>query len=270
MTPPPPPGDDYDRFVVGVKTLTTIDLALYRRPQMERRLRTFARRQKCDDLDQYLALLRADAEAVQEFRDRMTINVSELFRNADHFRALERDHLPRLLAEAGSRPLKVWSAGCSYGAEIYSVAIQLQELAPGRRQDLQATDIDPFILERAKAGMFRDADMKNVSAERARRWFSPAEDDGEPRHLVDTALRTAVKFRRHDLLKDPYPQGMDLICCRNVVIYFTDDAKEQIYRRFLQALRPGGILFIGATERIADAEQLGYGRAGMFFYSRPE
>jgi len=260
--------DDYDRFIHGVRTLVGIDLSQYRRTQMERRLRTFARRQQCTDLDQYLAHLKSDDGAVAEFRDRMTINVSELFRNPHHFRTLEQVHLPELLARAPGRGLAVWSAGCSYGAELHSVSILLQELAPDRRHRLEGTDIDPFIIERARAGRFREADLRSVTHARRARWFDAVEDD-DGKWQVDATLRQAAHFRRHDLLRGRYPADLDLICCRNVVIYFTDEAKEGIYRGFRDALRPGGILFIGATERIANAKEIGLEHVGMFFYRRP-
>lgn len=263
-----PPTDDYERFVIGVRDLTGIDLDQYRRPQMERRLRTFARRQQCADLDAYLAHLVSDPDGVGEFRDRMTINVSELFRNPEHFRQLEERHLPDLLGRAGG-DVSVWSAGCSYGAELYSVAMLLAEQAPAGRHRLLGTDIDPLILERARGGRFREADLRAVSEARRRQWFMPVDTEDGRRWQIDPALREAVRFRRHDLLADTYPQGVDVICCRNVVIYFTDAAKEEIYRKFFAALRPGGILFIGATERIAEAEAIGFEHAGMFFHRRP-
>ena len=259
-------GPDYERFCGGVKSLTKIDLSQYRRAQMERRLRTFARRSGHDNLDSYLAILKQDVSARAAFLDHMTINVSELFRNPERFVELEKEYIPALLADAPSRGLRVWSAGCSYGAEPYTLGVLLKEAAPRAAHELAATDIDETILARARDGVFTEQDLANVSAERRRKWFEKLPDGG---WQAVKELRSAVRFSRLDLLADPYPKTRDLILCRNVVIYFNDDAKEKIYERFFEALRPGGVLFIGSTERVNDSGRLGWERPGTFFYRRP-
>jgi chemotaxis protein methyltransferase CheR len=256
---------DYLRFCAGVRTLCGIDLGHYRPAQMERRLRTYAERAGHADLDAYLAHLRRDVVAREGFLDRMTINVSELFRNPERFDELASDLMPQLLRTARGHGLKVWSAGCSYGAEPHSLAILLRELAPAGRHELMATDLDEGVLARAREGVFTAADMRNVTPGR-RRWFEEG-PSGKVRAVA--ALRSAIRFSKLDLLKDPFPAGRDLILCRNVVIYFTEEAKDALYRRFLAALRPGGILFVGSTERINGAESMGWEKAGTFFYRRP-
>lgn len=265
-TPASGVGPDYERFCGGVKSLTKIDLSQYRRAQMERRLRTFARRSGHDDLDSYLAILKQDVSARAAFLDHMTINVSELFRNPERFVELEKEYIPALLADSPSRGLRVWSAGCSYGAEPYTLGVLLKEAAPRAAHELVATDIDETILARAREGVFTEQDLANVSAERRRKWFEKLPDGG---WQAVKELRSSVKFSRLDLLADPYPKTRDLILCRNVVIYFNDDAKEKIYERFFEALRPGGVLFIGSTERVNDSGRLGWERPGTFFYRRP-
>jgi len=264
----PPRGTDYDRFCSGIKTITGIELAHYRQGQMERRLRSFAERQGLKDLDEYLAFLRRDKAALAGFLDRMTINVSELFRNPERFEEVEKVHFPRLLASSPDG-LRVWSAGCSYGAEPYTMSVILQEIAPGRRHEVIATDIDQVILAKARAGRFTDADVRNVPAGRLAKWFDRTTEGGATLYEANARLKSLVRFRHHNLLEDPYPDNLDLIACRNVVIYFKDDAKQAIYERFLTALRPGGILFVGSTERVHRAEEMGWERAGTFFYRRP-
>lgn len=262
-------GTDYDRFCTGIKALTGIELTHYRQGQMERRLRSFAERQGLKDLDAYLVYLRGDKNGLASFLDRMTINVSELFRNPERFEDIEKTHFPQLLKES-SRGLRVWSAGCSYGAEPYTFSVILQELAPTLRHEIIASDLDDLIIAKAKRGRFTDADVRNVPKERLERWFEKVSDDGTNLYEANAKLKSLVKFRHHNLLDDRYPDGMDLIACRNVVIYFKDDAKQAIYERFLQALRPGGILFVGSTERVHRAEEMGWERAGTFFYRRPQ
>lgn len=256
---------EYVRFCDGVRKATGIDLGQYRPGQMERRLRSFAQRQGVEDLDQYLASLVRDRAAMDAFLDRMTINVSELFRNPERFQDLEKTVLPSLMSRSGS--LKIWSAGCSYGAEVYSLMILLRELSGSVRHDVLAADIDNRIIARAKEGRFAPSDMRNVTPARRNKWFT--EQDG-PTWQVAPELRRAVKFRQMDLLRDRFDTGFDLIACRNVVIYFNEDAKDVLYKRFLDALRPGGILFIGSTERINNAEEMGWAKVDTFFYQKPE
>jgi chemotaxis protein methyltransferase CheR len=197
----------------------------------------------------------------------VTINVSEFFRDTERFAELERHVLPELLANAGTRGLSVWSAGCSMGAEPYSLAILLRELGPGRHHQVLATDIDQTILARAEAGAgYTAADLRNVGAECIERWFG-RQPDG--RYRVGPAPRALVTFRQHDLLRDAYPSGpFDLIACRNVVIYFTDAAKERIYAEFVRALRPGGVLFVGGTEAILRPQGLDLQMLGPGFYRK--
>ncbi len=263
------PSGDYERFCAGIRSVTGIDLGQYRPAQMERRLRSFAERQGFRDLDAYLVALRGDPRALDGFLDRMTINVSELFRNPERFEELERDLFPEMLRRSPGG-LRVWSAGCSYGAEVYSLAIILKELAPRARHELLAADIDQRILARAREGAFGPTDMRNVSRTRRARWFTEAAGELTPEWRAVPELRSAVDFRRMDLLKDPFAKGFHLIACRNVVIYFNDEAKDVLYRRFFDALAPGGILFVGSTERVNRAEDIGYEKAGTFFYRRPE
>jgi chemotaxis protein methyltransferase CheR len=264
-----PRGTDYDRFCTGIKALTGIELTHYRQGQMERRLRSFAERQGLRDLDSYLTYLKGDKEGLASFLDRMTINVSELFRNPERFEDIEKTHVPELLKSSTRGGLRVWSAGCSYGAEPYTLSVILQEVAPGLRHEIIASDLDQVILAKAKRGRFTEADVRNVPKARLEKWFETTSEDGTIVHEANAKLKSLVRFRHHNLLEDRYPDGLDLIACRNVVIYFKDDAKQAIYERFLEALRPGGVLFVGSTERVHRAEEMGWERAGSFFYRRP-
>src|ERR1700694_5411709 len=156
--------------------ITGLDLTLYKAPQMHRRLSALLTRLKVGGFADYTRLLEQDAERRQEFRDYVTINVSEFFRDSDRFSEFERRVLPELLGSSAS--VRVWSAGCSNGAEPYSLAILLRELGPGRAHTILATDIDQTILDRAKMGTgYVASDVRNVSAERLQRWFV-ADADG--------------------------------------------------------------------------------------------
>jgi len=250
----------YRLFQRTVLDLTGIDLDSYKGTQMERRLQTIMRRAGVSDLAAYARLLSRCPERVKEFRDFLTINVSEWLRNPDKFEELQKVILPELLKR--NRTLRIWSAGCSNGSEPYSVAMLLDEIDPAGRHQILATDLDGEILKAARAGIYQERDLRNVSPARRARYFT---QEG-PNFLLTDRLKARVRFEQHNLLSDPFPTDLDLILCRNVVIYFTEEAKDQLYRRFHAALKPGGILFVGGTESLLKARELGYASVSPFFY----
>jgi chemotaxis protein methyltransferase CheR len=254
----------YANFQRTIQRLIGVDLASYRQGQMRRRLDALVQRVGANGYGAYARLLERDPARVQEFRDYFTINVTEFFRDPERFRFLETRVLPDLLASR--TPLKVWSAACSIGAEPYSVAILLRELAPTLAHTVLSTDIDVTIVERArKADRYVPAELKNVSPARLRKAFTQAPDGT---YTVRPCVRQLVDIRLHNLLTPPPMQGFDLILCRNVVIYFTDDAKTVLYRHLVDSLRPGGVLFMGGTEMVAAAHQLGLTPIGPSFYRK--
>jgi len=256
---------DFEAFRKRAYQITGLDLTSYKAPQMHRRLAALLQRQKIASFAEYARVLEANAERRQEFKDYVTINVSEFFRDGDRFGELERKVIPSLLA--GGAGLRIWSAGCSIGAEPYSLSILLNEMAPGRSHSILATDIDQTILDRARAGTgYLATDLRNAGAERIRKWFVPTPDG---KFSVGPAPRGAIRFQKHDLLRDAYPKGpFDLIACRNVVIYFTEEAKERIYQGFVGSLRSGGVLFVGGTEAIMKPQPLGLTVLGPGFYKK--
>lgn len=255
----------FETFKTKVRQLTGLDLNAYKHKQMYRRLKSLRGRQGAGSWTAFYRLLADSPEALGEFRDFVTINVSELFRNADKFLQLRDEILPELAA--GKSGLRVWSAGCSYGAEPYTLAMILDSKLGGQRHSILASDIDRTILGRAVSGRgFSDDDIEQVPPEMKDRYLEPA---GPDEWAVKPRLKALITFKRHDLLRDPYPQRMDLIVCRNVVIYFTEEAKSRIYRQFREALRPGGFLFVGGTELVPKANELGFVSRMISFYQRP-
>jgi chemotaxis protein methyltransferase CheR len=255
----------FEDFRRRAAQLTGLSLTSYKAPQMHRRLLSLMARERIKSFPDYVRVLERDATKRQEFKDFITINVSEFFRDRDRFGDLEQRVLPALLS--GGAGLTVWSAGCSFGAEPYSLSIVLQELAPGRRHTILATDVDQTILDRARAGnSFVAADLRNADPERIKRWFVSQTNS---QLAVAPAVRSLVRFTAHDLLGDAYPRGpFDLIACRNVVIYFTEAAKERIYDNFVKTLKPNGVLFIGGTEAILRPRDLGLTSIGAGFYQK--
>lgn len=265
MTQPAPATtiDDYAVFQRKVLSITGIDLTCYKPEQMRRRLGALMARHGVSSFVQYANLLSRDPVRLKEFQDFFTINVSEFFRDQPKW-----DELRRLLQrKLKTRPvLKVWSAGCSIGAEPYSVAMLLAELSPLVRHTIIATDIDRKVLERAMRGdNYSPNEVRNVPAAQLAKFFTRGADG---LYSATEDLRRRVLFKSHDLLTGAYEQDCDLILCRNVVIYFTDEAKTAIYRRFAQSLHPQGILFVGATEVIMQARELGLQSLTTSFYTR--
>lgn len=254
---------DFAAFKRAVGESFGLVLEGYKERQLKRRIDSLMQSLKVEDYRRYYALLLSDPEQRRRFLDRITINVSEFFRNPEIFQILETEILPRLLA--ANRRLRIWSAACANGAEPYSLAILCAEQNPGGGHQIEATDIDEGALAAARRGVYRKEVLQHVSPARLARFFT--EQDGN--YEVREELRRVVSFRHHDLLKDPYGRNYDLIVCRNVAIYFTREIQEELYRRFFAALRPGGVLFIGATETILQYQQFGFEKIGTWFYRRP-
>lgn len=257
---------EYTTFVHRVRHLTGIDLAGYKPEQMRRRLTALAARHGAATLPAFAELMARDPAALQAFKNFFTINVSEFLRDPARWEDLARVVLPRLYREGGGRPLRVWSAGCANGAEPYSLAMLLWELAPGQPHRILATDIDEAVLARAMRGSgYQEAELRHVDAARRARFFTRAPDGT---YAVTPVLRARVTFRQHDLLTGVPGHGWDLIVCRNVVIYFTETAKRTLYMRLAEALRPGGVLFVGGTEVVTAARELGFVPLLTSFYQK--
>lgn len=269
--PPVGPGFDdaqYEEFKKRILSKTGIKLSDYKPDQMRRRVSMMAIRAGYDSYSAYVSAMDKDPTLLATFLDKMTINVSELMRNPQRFEDLMKTVVPRLLKERNGTALTIWSAGCSYGAEAYTLAMLFNEANPGLRHKIHGTDIDTEILRKARDPKFTAADMANISEQRRKNSFVSLPND---QWTPTPQLKSYVEFRRHDLLVDPYPRNeYDLILCRNVVIYFTDTAKERIYRGFFDALKPGGVLFVGGTERLADHRAIGFDLLIPFFYRKPD
>ncbi len=258
---------DYAAFVRKARRFAGADLDGYKPDQMRRRLVALAARHGAITLTQFAEVMERDERAATAFKNFFTINVSEFLRDASRWNDLAQRVIPALHQEGGRQPLKIWSAGCSYGAETYSLAMVLDETAPGRAHVITGTDIDETILERARRGAgYTLADLRGVDAARRGRYFTK-EADGT--YSIKDALKMHVRFRRQDLLTEVPAQGLDLIVCRNVVIYFKEDAKRAMYERMVRSLRPGGILFVGGTEVVAGARELGLDAYMTSFYRKP-
>jgi chemotaxis protein methyltransferase CheR len=242
--------------------LTGMDLEYYKPQQMGRRLDGFIS-SKADSVASYFKMIEGDEEAIEKLKKFLTINVSEFFRDAEHFNQLKSVILPELLKR--SLNLRIWSAGCSYGAEAFTLAMILDQIAPGGRHRVLATDIDTEALSRARSGgPFKASELRNVDRRLLAKHFTKSDDD----YLLSERLLRRVEFRRQDLFGVDFEREFDLILCRNVVIYFSDEAKTDLNTKFVRSLKDDGVMFIGATESMLDARDLGLTKITSAFYRK--
>lgn len=222
----------------------------YKPNYIKRRIAVRMRATSSATYKDYLGLLERVPQESSLLLDRLTIHVTEFFRDPSVYAALEEKLLPGFKRVPGNK-LKVWCAGCSTGEEPYSVAILLKEWAAERPElsfEIFATDIDMTSVKTAEKGEYPLEAVKRLSRSRATRWFRTA----GPSVLVSQELKHHIRFRVHDLLGDwdPLLSGFHLIFCRNLLIYLTSPQQQKLYAQFAQALLPGGYLILGLTETL--------------------
>src|SRR5215210_4003671 len=255
--------DDYVDFCEGIRRLCAIDLSQYKRGQMERRIRTFAGTRGETDLPAYLGVLKRDATELESFLDRVTINVSQLWRHPEQWDVLEHAVLPEL-SKAGR--IRAWSAGCSYGAEAFTLAAVALSTVPRARVTITGVDIDERMIERARTGIFSRADARATPPGVMARWFTELPDG---RYEARSELKALTRFEVGDLLRvRPRAAAYDLVMCRNTVIYFNDEVRDALHARLAEALRPGGYQIIGATERVSAPQSIGLTPTHPFTYRK--
>ena len=255
--------DNYEKFKKDILQLAGIDLNSYKEKQMRRRINTLITKNNVKTYNDYVALIKKDKEKFDQFINFLTINVSEFYRNPDQWKILEGQVFPELIKKFGKN-LKIWSAACSTGDEPYSLVMALSRQVPLANIKIIATDIDNQVLDTARMGLYNEKSIASVPDDLKKKYFTKVGSS----YQISDEIKKRVEFKEHDLLKDPYPSGCNLIVCRNVVIYFTEEAKDVIYQKFHKALQPGGVLFIGSTEQIMNYRELGFDRHTSFFFEK--
>lgn len=255
---------EYNLIKREVMSLTGIDLNFYKDTQMQRRLNSYLLRVGQPSWRDYFKVVRQNNDELQKLRDYLTINVSSFYRDTEKYVHLQERVLPELLHH--NPKLRIWSAGCSRGQEPYTLALMLLELTGSfRRHYILASDLDRGALTFAKnGGPYTKDDIAGVSPILLKKYFKQENDS----YWVADELKQRITFKQHNLLADRFENNFDLIICRNVVIYFTAPVKDKLYLNFYQALRPGGILFVGGTEIVPKAQEIGFDTAGISFYRR--
>ncbi|MCM3040150.1 protein-glutamate O-methyltransferase CheR [Paenibacillus motobuensis] len=253
---------DYAGFIQNVKKSTGIDLAQYKEAQMKRRLTTLRNKNGYSSFTSFFKAMMENKTLFYEFLDKMTINVSEFWRNPNRWEVL-RDKVLPVLSNERSR-MRIWSAACSTGEEPYTLAMILADQGLLQSTYLLATDIDEGALSKAAQGLYLERSLKDVPADVSKRYFT---QDGMM-YRFDEGLKKHVTFKKQNLLADSFEDGFDLIVCRNVMIYFTEEAKHDLYHKFARSLRPGGVLFVGSTEQIFSPGQYDLETSETFFYRK--
>ena len=257
--------NDYESFKKDVFDLTKIDLNAYKERQMKRRIDSLIAKNKYTGYDEYVKAIKTNKDLFEEFVNYLTINVSEFYRNPEQWKVLETETIPSIIARNKGQ-IRIWSAACSTGDEPYSLVMLLSKFMPLNKIKIIATDIDNQVLDKARMGLYKGQSLNALPEEFKKKYFTKIGDNS---YQISDEIKKCVEFKKHNLLKDPYPTNLDLIVCRNVVIYFTDEAKDEIYKKFYQSLVDEGILFVGSTEQIINYRQLGYVSSRSFFYHKP-
>ena len=261
--------EDFNALRSLVHRVTGISLSENKRNLVYGRLSRRLRALRLDSFIEYRQLLESDPEGSEmvEFVNAITTNLTSFFRESHHFDYLCAKRLAALASAKPGARFRIWSAGCSTGEEPYSIAMSVCEmLGDNPRVDLKilATDLDSDVLNRARNGIY--GDVKGVSPTLLAKYFDAKQD----RHVVKPALSRLITFKQLNLMHDlPMRGPLDVIFCRNVVIYFDKDTQRQLFQRYARLQRPGDLLFIGHSEsmfKVSDA----YSLIGRTIYERNE
>ena len=254
QTSPVPDVTNFDeellrRVLAHLRVRTGHDFSKYKQSTVLRRIARRMQVTRTDELQDYYDFLRENADEPQALLADLLISVTTFFRDTEAFNTLAKTALPSLFKDKDpSEPVRVWVCGCATGEEAYTLAMLLLEEAARHEQrpsiQVFGSDLDARALASAREGRYPAAIEADVNEERLRRYFTQEGD----RYRVRQEVRDAVLFAVHDLLKDPPFSHVDLISCRNVLIYLDRELQEQVCNTFHYALNPGGFLFVGSSE----------------------
>ena len=246
----------FNKILLLLHNHSGVDFSLYKTPTIHRRITRRAVLNQKENLTAYAASLRGNAQELDALYADALINVTSFFRNPDAFAVLKQKVFSKLLQQDGDDPLRAWVLGCSTGQEAYSLAMAFAECAEKaprpRKLQVFATDLNNANLDKARHGFYAKNLVLDVSPERLRRFF--VEEEGGYR--VVKALRESVVFARQNLLSDPPFSRMDLITCRNLLIYLEPSLQKKLMPTFHYALKPDGVLFLGASESVGGFAEL--------------
>ena len=249
--PPPKTENALKKIFILLRTQTGHDFSQYKPSTITRRIERRMAVHKIETMDGYVKYLQQTTVEVEAlFRD-MLIGVTHFFRDPEAFKALEEQVIPKLFAgKSASTVIRVWVSGCSTGEEAYSLAILLAERQAAMKQSFQvqvfATDIDSQAIATARAGLYPASIAADISPERLSRFFTA--EPGGSFYRIHKGIRDMLVFSEHNVIKDPPFSKLDLISCRNLLIYLSGELQKKLMPIFHYALNPGGYLFLGTSE----------------------
>jgi two-component system CheB/CheR fusion protein len=254
-----------------IRMRTGHDFSNYKRPTLLRRIERRINIHNLPDLPSYVDYIRQNTDEVNALLKDLLISVTNFYRDKKAFEVVENEILPLLLkGKNNENQLRIWVAGCATGEEAYSLAILCAEkiagLIEGVKVQIFATDIDEAAIAKAREGLYSINDLADVSTERLRRFFIKEGDN----YRIRREVRETIMFAIHNFLKDPPFSHLDLVSCRNVMIYLNRVAQERATETFHFALKPAGFLFLGSSESVDGATDLyaNYNRENHIFQSR--
>jgi two-component system, chemotaxis family, CheB/CheR fusion protein len=239
-----------------LRTATSIDFTLYKHTTLKRRILRRMVLYRLQSLEDYVTYLREHPAEVQALYDDLLINVTNFFREPLAFETLKSTVFPTLVDKGSDVPIRIWVAGCSTGEEAYSIAICLLEFLD--RQPIQppiqiyATDISDRAIEKARSGFYQQSMVADVSPERLQRFFVPVEGG----YQISKSVRELCVFAKQNLCSDPPFSKLDLISCRNVLIYLGAALQRKVLPTFHYGLKPTGFLMLGTSETTGEASDL--------------
>jgi len=229
-----------------------VDFRQYRPNCLWRRMSAAMHEVNAKDLFEYFTMLKHNPEAYDTLLYKITINVSEFFRNSETFEAIRKRIIPVLIdrkQKIGSRGIRIWSAGCATGEEPYSLAIMLKEIFVGKLIDftatIYATDIDDVAREKAAIGRYQHKSLKGLTPKQIEDNFIQESPDS---YVIKPELKSKITFQRHNMIEDAPLTRIDLILCRNVIIYFSKSLQKRVYKNFHTSLIREGFLVAGKVE----------------------
>lgn len=243
-----------DKIFVLLRAQTGHDFSQYKPNTILRRIERRLAITQIDDMGEYIKFLQQSPDEVKALFHDFLIGVTNFFRDPEAFASLKEKIIPHLFAS--EKAIRVWSVACSTGEEAYSIAIVIKEYMEETKQNISvqifATDIDSRAIEKARAGFYPDSIASDISPERLERFFV-LEAGG---YRIHKSIRDMLIFSEHSVIKDPPFSKLDLICCRNLLIYMNFDLQKRLIPLFYYALNPGGTLFLGSSETVGEFSDL--------------
>lgn len=241
----------FKRIKRDIGTKLKIQVDQYKDTYILRRVSVRMRLCKCKDFKEYYEYLTKNPSEYEKLENTLTVNVTEFWRDRTVYNEL-RNVFEKIVTDRTVRSIRIWSAGCSSGEEPYGLAVMIKELMEKHNQKflrvlITATDLDKEILERAKEGTYISKQFKNMDQDVIDKYFDKLNDK---EYQIKKEIKRMVQFKKHDLIKEGPMKDMNMVLCRNVIIYFEKDIQEKLFMKFHEALNDGGYLVLGKTEML--------------------